>query len=371
MIDTLPKVLSIVPGDSDGCLLWRNWWPSEEITKHGLVADWMYVKNYLTEVEPALLSGKYNLVVTPRFVWQEPWMVDRFMYTLRKSGVVWAYEIDDDMFSPDIVERQVKFAMFGVHKDEAGIEERKIHAWAQMEYERVERIALMEKVNGITVSTNVLADQVRQYTQNSIYVIPNAMNIPWFIERMNLKERIVPPISIGYSGGWRPFDDVRTMAKAWERIAKRFPEVQFVLHGQPYSEIIQTIPANQLHVLPWSNIQEYPSAIKNIDIACCSVFANAWNLNKSCIKWYEMTVAGAACVASHALYDQEITHMYNGLLATTVDEWETQLLRLIVDKKLRNRIQANAFRTISAKHNIELSWMQWLTSWTDILSKAR
>lgn len=366
-----PRVLAIVPKDSDGCLLWRNWWPLAELRKHDFVADWLYVTKFREDVVPALSSGKYNIVVTPRFVFREPWMLQRFTHLLSQSDVAWIYELDDDMFSPDLVERQVQFTKYmrnpGSSLNAISAEEMEIRERTQMEYERSERIRLIGLVDGTTTSTEPLAQITRSYTDAPVHVVPNAMDITWFQEHMRRWERTIPPLTIGYSGGWRLWEDVQPMAEAWGRIAKRFPEVNFIFHGWSPKDIVATIPANRLHILPWTDIENYPAVIKNIDIACCSVANNSWNLCKTTIKWQEMSMAGAAVVATHALYEQDILNEHDGLLATTVDEWEAQLARLVVDTRLRKNIVSNAQYAIQEEHNLAYAWPQWVNAWSSIL----
>lgn len=366
-MDAVPRVLAIVPKDSDGCLLWRNWWPLAELRKHGFVADWVYITKFREDVMPALESGKYNIVVTPRFVFREPWMLQRFMHLVDKANIAVIYEIDDDMFSPELVERQVQFTKYMLHPVNMSAEEMEIRERTQMEYERTERIKLIGLVDGTTTSTEPLAVLARAYTDAPVHVVPNAMDIPWFQEHMQRRERVIPPLTIGYSGGWRLWEDIEFLPQVWRNIAQRFPEVSFIFHGWSPKELLTTISANRLHILPWTDINDYPSVIKNIDIAVCAVSNTSWNMCKTPIKWMEMSMAGAAVVASHALYGQTVLDEHDGLLATTPEQWETQIARVIVDSRLRKNLVINAQYAIREEHNLALSWPQWINAWSAIL----
>lgn len=368
MNDLVPRVLSLIPqGDSEGCLIWRHWWPAQEMTKRGHLVDWRFFKLYKQTIEPDLIAGAYNLVVTPRFVWREQWMVDRFRYTLAKTNMTWAYEVDDDMFSPEIVERQVGFAVANGRPSDMTPDEHVASVRSQMEFERQERIRILGLVDGVTVSTPALAEIARAHTTAPISIVPNAMNIEWFTDHLARHERSVAPLTIGWSGGWRFFQDIAVFSVAWPIVAQRFPDVHFVLHGWAVPEIVRVLPADRLHYLPWTSIEDYPAALKNIDIACCSVADTEWNKSKSCIKWYEMSMAGSAVVASHALYGSEIQDGYDGLLATSVEEWVEQLSRLVADARLRREINRAARQTVRDHHNLALSWSRWINAWSDML----
>lgn len=369
-----PRVLALVPPGSDACLLWRNWWPAEEIRSHGYIYDWMYFENYKEDVIPALQSGKYNTVITPRFVWQETWMLQQFASVINRSNLTWIYEADDDMFSEEIIERNVAYNLAAlkvrdpVHmRDPTRVAETEIKLRWRSTHDQRERLELIKLVDGLTVSTIQLSELARPYMTAPIEVIPNMMHVPWFKKHMQHIQRSVPPLTIGWSGGWRYDQDILEMTKAWANISKKYPDILFVLHGWNAPIVIDQLPPLRLRVLPWSTVEDYPAILKNIDIGCCSVADEKWNYNKSVIKWLEMSMAGSAVVASHALYDQGITDGFDGLLATTAEEWSNQIEKLILDVKLRKTIQANAEQTVINQYNINNGWIQWLDAWAKMM----
>ncbi len=123
--------------------------------------------------------------------------------------------------------------------------------------------------------------------------------------------------------------------------------------------------------LPWLPVEEYPRALLNIDIGCCSVAPLLFNTAKSCIKWYEMTLAGAACVVSPTLYGREVTDGDNALVAETAEQWVAQLSRLIEDAEFRRTIQRNARRTVMTEHSLEQNWWRWPSAWATMLDQFR
>jgi hypothetical protein len=120
------------------------------------------------------------------------------------------------------------------------------------------------------------------------------------------------------------------------------------------------MPEDQLILTEWLDLEDYPYAIRNIDIACCTVADHDWNRCKTPIKWIESSIAGSAVVASHALYDEVVTDGLDGTLATTPEQWEECLSRLIEHADWRRYIQQNAVATIGRKHTVEQTWTLWL-----------
>src|SRR5260370_42014291 len=97
-----PRVLFLVAHGFDACLLYRCWFIVKALRANGYVADWRYFERFNEECKPLLFSGKYNIVVTPRYSLKETWMTDRWTQLVRDAGLLWCYEADDDLFSPEV-----------------------------------------------------------------------------------------------------------------------------------------------------------------------------------------------------------------------------------------------------------------------------
>ncbi len=110
----------------------------------------------------------------------------------------------------------------------------------------------------------------------------------------------------------------------------------------------------------------------NVDIACCAVAPNVeFNISKSCIKFYEVSLAGCASVVSSTLYGDEVEHGHDGLVCDTVDEWEEALSRLIEDEAYRRNLAEQAKKTVLADHTIEQQWPRWIETLADVLESTQ
>lgn len=356
-----PRVLFLVSHGFDACLLWRCWFVVKALRAAGYVAEWRYFERFNAECKPLLYSGRFNVIITPRYCLRETWMTERWAYLIKDAGLAWCYEADDDLFSREVLKRQADF-FFTLWPDaeHAGVE------W-QLEWELNERIRILSMVDGAIVSSEPLAHVVRQHTDATVTVVPNGIDLDWFKNRMQRKQRWISPLTIGWSGGWRIPQDIEPVAEAWERLAVRYPDIKFVVYGWEAPLFKSLISQGRLTVIPWGPIGKYPAGLRNIDIACCSVSDNEWNLRKTPIKWMEATVAGAACVVSRALYDPFVTAELNALVATTTDEWEYQLSRLVESASLRRMINMQARATVGWRHQIERTLPLWVDAWSDML----
>jgi hypothetical protein len=189
-------------------------------------------------------------------------------------------------------------------------------------------------------------------------------------------------MTIGWAGGLRPGDDLRPVAEAWGRIARRFKRVQFACTEVSAPLFAEYVPKHCLHLLPWlpvdwatkpdgTLVPPYPHAMVNIDIGCAAVAPRLFNVMKTPIKVWEYSLAGAAVVATPTLYGQVIDNGVDGLLAETADEWEAALARLLEDPPLRQELQRAQKRRIYQRHSLEQNWHNWPLAWAEIRQEAQ
>jgi glycosyltransferase involved in cell wall biosynthesis len=362
-LDRAPRALGIV-GDESGCSMWRVWQPFNELQRRGFVAEWCH-KDDSMKVLPLVAAGRYDIIVTPRIVWPVKDIGDQWLNAIHKAGLLWAYEVDDNVFSPLIVDRQARLFESEAKKGRE-----------QLEWERNERIRLVRQADCVTVTTRRLATVIRSYVgaETPVYVVPNAIDVKFFrslIRGTGRAPGLENRLTIGWSGGTREDLDILPLCDAWAEIARRHPEVMFVIQGHIPQVLVDAVPAEQRATLPWVPLQEYPRAYVNYDIGCCIVAPTTFNTSKSAIKWYEFTLGGAACVVSKTVYGKEATHGVDALIATTTDDWIEHLETLVVSEAARSDILSAARRTVCTEHSLENNVLAWPTAWSDAIDRVR
>lgn len=349
-----PSVLALVGGShrADACHMWRVWQPFQMLQGYGYPAEW----GINADPRVVRLAYRFQAILLCRLSWMEPqWKGAREWFDRAHAAGrrIW-YECDDDLFSPFVVQQQHQ----GIAR-ETPIE--------QLEAERVGSLWTMQQCDGVTVSTQRLATVVRQFTDKPVEVIPNAIDAHWFQSVQAQAERTVPGLTIGWAGGNRPDGDLRAMAEAWGRIAKRYPHVTFVVCGHQPGCISQHVPETRLKRLPWRPVTEYPLELVNIDIACCPLEARHFNRAKTPIKAWEYGLSGAAVVASPTVYGQCIRDRENGFLATTADEWEERLAMLVEMDALRRKLAEDLKRDVLAQWTLERQYRRWPEAWRRLM----
>lgn len=316
------------------------------------------------DVLPLVAAGRYDCVITPRIVWPIKGVGERWIRAIHNAGLAWIYEVDDDVFSPRIVERQ---SMLFESEAKKGPK--------QLEWERLERIRMLSECDGVTVTTQRLKSIVRSYNPDvPCYVVPNAIDVKWFrlvMRGIGRVPELDKKLVIGWAGGTREPADMAVLVKVWPELARRYPKVMFAIQGHIDDALYYAMPRDRLITLPWLPLDEFPRALINFDIGCCPVAQVSFNYSKSCIKWYEMTLGDIPCVLSNTLYGREVTHGHDGLLAETAEEWLSALSSMIESAELRRKIVRNARRTVVEQHSIESNFWRWPDAWADAIDRYR
>lgn len=351
----IPRVLSVV-GPADICNVWRTWWPSGLLGLKGFIADFCTYEE-LGGRTPLIEAGRYNMIITPRISFKNQVVLDNWCQRIEPHGLTWVYDADDDLFSPEYTDIQ-----YGL-KDVLGLERE------QAEQQRVDRIKGLQRAHAVTVSSPGLAEVAMRLTPQTVYLHPNYINLSTFRYGMTLKPRIVQGTTIGWSGTLRDEADLIPVARAWRQISREFPDVQFVVQGYESNALCSAVPASRLKVIPGVSVAEYPAALKNIDILCCSVANTPWNSRKTPIKWMEGSLSGAACVVSKALYGDTVEDGRTGLVACTDGDWLPLLSSLITSPERRKTLQQQAVVAVERDHSLEGHWQNVVLTWATILDE--
>lgn len=354
MAEISPKVLAVVgelDGSVDGCTVWRILQPFTELQHQGYQGmGWDYMDNPLV----ARLVHLYDAIILPRRHWlPEDWDKGvKWTQAMHNADIAVIYEVDDDMFSDDFVNRLV--VTHGKDPKAA-------------ELVRQSVMKTLKLADGVTVSSQRLATIVRRYTDKLVKVVPNYIDLPWFTAVQKEAKRTVHGLTIGWAGGARPDSDVEQMAIAWGRLAAVFPDVTFVIQGHQAQMIYDHVPNERIAAIDWMPIDQYPAGMVNIDIGCCPLGDTHFNRAKTFIKAMEYAAGGAAVVASPTVYNQIIEPGYDGYICQTADEWEMALAALVSSANHRKRIAQRLLKKVETQHSLAGNVWRWPVAWAEII----
>jgi len=212
----------------------------------------------------------------------------------------------------------------------------------------------------VTVTTDALANLVRQYNEN-VVVVPN--RIPeWVLDWERPKNE---RLTIGWMGSHTHSMDWEQAAPHVSRFLKRNPEVGFHLMGGKYGNWFK-LPEEQVRYTEWINGVENVWRSIDFDIALAPLRPHVFNQSKSNLKALEAAALGIPIVASDCgPYPEFVEHGKTGFLVKRDHEWAKFLNELVNDTDMRAEMGAAAkekARQWTLEGNID-DWAKALTEW--------
>ncbi len=203
--------------------------------------------------------------------------------------------------------------------------------------------AMMLACDECIASTPTLAAEMRKAGVRHTHVMRNALDAE--IIRMADRIRQLPRrtdgvIRIVYGSGSRSHDsDFKVAAEGVLRVLKARYYVRLMVIGTLNIPPEYDSVKGQVERLPLTDYETYMESLARADINIAPLEASVFNDAKSNIKYLESAVLGIPSVCSPTEeYLYTVEHEKNGFLATTPEEWEEQILRLVDDRALRSRV---------------------------------
>jgi glycosyltransferase involved in cell wall biosynthesis len=217
----------------------------------------------------------------------------------------------------------------------------------------------------VTVTTEPLRDFVFDYNKN-VMVLPNFLDDQiWHLKPPAMKakgEKVV----IGYMGGLSHQKDIAFIIPVIHNLIQRFAnQLEFHFWGARPDGDLSSYPFVFWHDQMIWNYIDFAVYFQqqSSDILISPLVDNYFNSCKSSIKYLEYSCLGAPGVFSRIEpYSSVITHGKNGLLASTPQEWEDCLVRLVVDPALRFALASNAQADVQSKWALSKNAQLWQTA---------
>lgn len=259
----------------------------------------------------------------------------KIIQELQAAGIVVIYEVDDWLHA------------IGSQKD---------HDYR----ESFDRLALsdyemcMKAADAMIVSTDFLARTYRAFNRE-IHVCENGVDI----QRYDLKMPIRRSTNIGWAGATGHRLALTPWLKVVAKIMRRRRDVNVVTIGQDYANAFhQEFGLERAVAVPFAAIEQYPAAMTNMDIAIAPAARTGFFMGKSDLRWLEAGALGIPIVA-HPLVYPKIEHGINGFHASTPQQIEDCLDRLIENVQLRWLVGQNAQHYVRTKRSAEVVAKRW------------
>ena len=204
--------------------------------------------------------------------------------------------------------------------------------------------AVMRVAHTVVAGNDYLARRARQAGARAVEVVPTAIDLERY--------RGVPPpppsetLKVGWIGIPLNAHYLTMIAPALRAAA---PDTPFKLHvvGAPIPPELSGVPAESF---PWTEDTEI-ACIAAFDVGIMPLHDTPWERGKCAYKLLQVMAAGRPVIASPVGANRQVVqHGVNGFLAETTEEW-TEALRKLADPALRQRMGAEARRTVEEQYS--------------------
>lgn len=231
--------------------------------------------------------------------------------------------------------------------------------WTQIRINhRLRRIAGAADV--CTVANEVLAEALRPLARG-VQIIPMALDEE---EWRPATERKAGPLRIGWSGAPANLVYLAELSGALSRVQRLRPGVEIIVYCGAAPAWTTPVEAQWVPYEPGTEAE----VVRSFDIGLLPLPNNSFAAGKSPIKALQYGACAVPCIASPVGASTEIVRDgITGLSATTADDWEDALLKLIDNATLRRQLGEAARQEFLKSHSRNMVQARWVSCWKELL----
>lgn len=260
-----------------------------------------------------------------------------------ENGCRYVYELDDDIFN---------------------IPSGHAHYNALVEA-AASAMNVMAQCDGVVVSTDPLAEQLKRMMNIDAIVRPNFIEEP----RGVIPER-GGPVKIGFAGSpFHAIDFTGQVVRALLDTKRKYGDrIELVFYGFMPDEFL-----GMGTFIPFGQVKSHMETLRSLrfDIGIAPCRDNAFNRSKSNLKYLEYSINKTVTIASDVYpYRSTIQPGYGRIVRNKKDDWRLALSRMIEDEDLRKLTAINAYDFISKNYLLKGKEMAFLNIFERLLHIA-
>ena len=222
-----------------------------------------------------------------------------------------------------------------------------------------EKFAIVAGFSDLVIAGNgSLAAEAQRYCQK-VAVVPTVIDLDRYPFKVDRQATRMAPLVIGWTGSRENLSSLELLRSPLERLARRH---DFEWHVVTNPEGVRDIPqfaGVTTRSIPWSATSEI-EVLQQFDIGVMPLRDEPWARYKCGFKLIQYMAIGAAAVASPIGVNTEISdHGHAALLATTPEEWESQIERLLSSAKLRTDLTSRARQRVAEHYSLQACFPAW------------
>lgn len=208
----------------------------------------------------------------------------------------------------------------------------------------------------VIAGNELLASEARRFARD-VAIVPTVIDLDR--HPFDAARSTTSPVVIGWTGTRSNLAYLEVLRSPLERLAKRH---DFAWHIVTNAEGLTEIPrfaGVTIRAIPWSETTEIAD-LERFHIGVMPLPDEPWARCKCGFKLIQYMAVGAAAIASPVGVNPEIADQGRAaLLATTPDEWESQLERLLASATEREQMRTIARQRVAQHYSLQALFPAW------------
>jgi glycosyltransferase involved in cell wall biosynthesis len=199
----------------------------------------------------------------------------------------------------------------------------------------------------VLVGNEYLASYARRFNPN-VTLVPTTIDTDRFTPSRKDGRRPEVPV-LGWTGSFSTMQHLATIGAPLQRLARRFPFRLRVITSGSFS-----IEGVDVELLQWKSASEVAD-LQPIDIGLMPLPEDRWSQGKCGCKALQYMALEIPTVCSPVGVNKEIIRDgVNGFLASSADDWEERLLRLLQSAELRLQLGRAGRQTVEHGYSLRV-----------------
>jgi len=284
-----------------------------------------FFRQAAARVQTVLQHGRYDLMLIYREAMPVGPPIIESLLAAAKTPMV--YDFDDAVFLPNTSEA---------------------NKWIAALKNPQKTGAIIRRCDQVIAGNEYLAQYARQYNR-SVHVIPTAIDVDLFVPAEERKSH--GPVVVGWIGTPTTAAYLNALGPALAALT-RTHRFEFHVAGSTNPVALAGIDTKNV---PWS-LEREVELFNHCDIGVYPLPDDDWARGKCGFKAIQFMSCGVPVVASPVGVNREIVQDgVNGFLASTPEEWQAKLARLMNDAELRRRVGQAGRRTIQERYSLQVN----------------
>jgi glycosyltransferase involved in cell wall biosynthesis len=210
---------------------------------------------------------------------------------------------------------------------------------------------VMRKADIVVAGNEYLASRAREANASEIVIIPTVIDIEKY---PHVPPDHEDPLIIGWIGSPDTIRFVEPIFDALRDICEMIPARVILVGSGPVD--IDDVPVK---IIEWSEDTEV-DLISRFDVGIMPLQDTPWQRGKCALKLIQYMGCGKPVVASPVgVNDSIIAEDVNGYLATTHDDWVSQLKRIYEDIELARQLGINGRKKVKNEYSLSVTVPKW------------